>query len=61
MGPLEWLQNEVLTIPLIIIAITWKGMPGSMLMYYATLQGVNRDLYEAATLTAQVFSDVCGR
>ena len=50
MGPLEWLQNEALTIPLIIIAITWKGMPGSMLMYYATLQGVNRDLYEAATI-----------
>jgi len=48
--PLEWLQNEALTIPLIIISITWKGMPGSMLMYYATLQGVNRDLYEAATI-----------
>lgn len=48
--PLEWLQNEALTIPLIIISITWKDMPGGMLMYYATLQGVNRDLYEAATI-----------
>lgn len=48
--PMEWLQNEALTIPLIIISTTWKAMPGGMLMYYATLQGVNRDLYEAATI-----------
>lgn len=48
--PMEWLQNEALTIPLIIISMTWKAMPGGMLMYYATLQGVNRDLYEAATI-----------
>ncbi|MCI5970080.1 MAG: sugar ABC transporter permease [Oscillospiraceae bacterium] len=48
--PMDWLQNEALTIPLIIISTTWKAMPGGMLMYYATLQGVNRDLYEAATI-----------
>lgn len=48
--PLGWLQNEKLTIPLIVIAMTWSGMPGSMLMYLASLQGINKDLYEAAII-----------
>lgn len=48
--PVGWLQNEKLTIPLIVLTSTWSGMPASMLMYLAALQGVNRDLYEAATI-----------
>ena len=49
-APLEWLQNVNLTIPLLVVASTWKSMPASMLLYLAALQGVNRELYEAATL-----------
>lgn len=48
--PVGWLQNEKLTIPLIVLTTTWSSMPAAMLMYLAALQGVNRDLYEAATI-----------
>lgn len=46
----KWLENANLTIPLIIITMTWKGCGGSMLMYLAALQGVNQELYEAAKI-----------
>lgn len=45
-----WLQNPKMTIPLIIFTTTWRGMPGAMLLYYSVLQGVNRELYEAAVI-----------
>ncbi len=48
--PQVWLQNEKLTIPLIIISLTWKGFGFTSIMYLASLQGINRELYEAAML-----------
>ena len=53
-APIDWLANKALTIPLIITSTTWNGFGGSIIVYLAVLQGVNRDLYEAATL------DGCG-
>lgn len=46
--PQIWLQNAKMTIPLILISSTWKSMGGTLLLYLAALQGVNRELYEAA-------------
>lgn len=48
--PLEWLQNSKYTIMLITISNTWRGMGSTTLVYLAALQGVNRELYEAAML-----------
>ncbi|UUZ93623.1 sugar ABC transporter permease [Paenibacillus sp. P25] len=50
MPPSEWLQNSALTIPLIILTLTWRAFGGTVILYLASLQGVNHELYEAATL-----------
>ena len=49
-GPVGWLSNKTLTIPLIIISMTWHGFGSTLIMYLATLQGVNNELYEAARI-----------
>lgn len=46
----EWLQNSNLTILLIIITMTWRGFGATMLIYMASLQNVNQELYEAASM-----------
>lgn len=46
----QWLQDSKMTIPLIIVMMTWHGMGSSMLLYLASLQGVNQELYEAAKI-----------
>ncbi|MDI6619583.1 MAG: sugar ABC transporter permease [Clostridiales bacterium] len=46
----QWLQNAHLTIPLIVITMTWRGFGGTSLIYMASLQGVNPELYEAASI-----------
>ena len=51
----EWLQNQSMTIPLIIVSMTWRGCGSSMIMYLATLQGVNQELYEAAHIDGAGF------
>lgn len=54
-GPQEWLQNRELTIPLMVVSMTWRGMPSTMLLYLASLQGINQELYEAATIDGAGF------
>lgn len=51
----QWLQNAKLTIPLIVITMTWRAFGGTMLIYLAKLQGINQDLYEAAGLDGAGF------
>lgn len=46
----QWLQNSSQTIPLIIVMMTWQGCGGSMILYLASLQGINQELYEAAKI-----------
>lgn len=46
----KWLLNENLTIPLIVISMTWKGYGATMLLYLSSLQSVSQDLYEAAVI-----------
>lgn len=48
--PFSWLQNEKLTIPLIIVSMTWRGFGFTSILYLAGIQGINRELYEAAML-----------
>ena len=50
MAPSQWLLNEKLTIPLIVVSMTWKGYAGTMLLYLSALQSVSQDLYEAAVI-----------
>jgi multiple sugar transport system permease protein len=49
-APMQWLSNPKLTIPLIIITMTWKGAGATALIYLASLQGINLELYEASTI-----------
>lgn len=50
MGPYGWLNNPTFAIPGIVISSTWKSLGGTMLLYYAALQGVSVELYEAALI-----------
>jgi len=49
-SPLNWLQNSHWTIILIVITMTWRGFGTSVILYLASLQGVNHELYEAASI-----------
>lgn len=51
----QWLQNPSLSIPLIVLTMTWRGFGGTMLIYLAALQGINTDLYEAASIDGAGF------
>lgn len=45
-----WLTNLKLTIPLIILTMTWKGFGSTSLIYMAGIGNINSELYEAATI-----------
>lgn len=53
--PYGWLQDSRFTILYIIISMTWSGAGGTALYYFAGLQGVNRELYEAAMIDGAGF------
>ncbi len=57
--PRTWLGDKNLVIPLIILSMTWQSYGGAFLTYFATLQGINQELYEAARLDgAGLFSRI---
>jgi multiple sugar transport system permease protein len=45
-----WLNDPKLTIPLIILTMTWKNAGSTALIYMAGISGISGDLYEAATI-----------
>lgn len=45
-----WLTNLKLTIPLIVLTMTWKGAGSTSFIYMAGISNINSDLYEAATI-----------
>lgn len=49
-APNVWLNNAALTIPLIVIALTWKGAGSTSLIYMAGISGINPEYYEAAAI-----------
>ena len=53
--PYVWLQDGRWTILFIIISMTWSGCGSSVLYYFAALQGVSRELYEAAIIDGAGF------
>lgn len=54
LGPLapdpSWLVNSGLAMPVIAIFVTWKSLGFFILLYLAALQGVPKDLYDAASV-----------
>ncbi|MFP4178390.1 MAG: ABC transporter permease subunit, partial [Acholeplasmataceae bacterium] len=44
----EWIANDRLSIPLIVLTLTWKSAGATMLIYLATVQSIDNTLYEAA-------------
>jgi len=48
--PNVWLNNAALTIPLIVITMTWKGAGSTSLIYMAGISGINPEYYEAAAI-----------
>jgi len=45
-----WLNDPKLTIPLIILTMTWKNAGSTALIYMAGISNISGDLYEAATI-----------
>ena len=48
--PQMWLTNPHLTIPLIVLTMTWKAAGSTALVYMAGMSSINPELYEAATI-----------
>ena len=48
--PQQWLNAPDFAIIGIVIYSTWKGFAGTMLLYYASVQSVSVELYEAAII-----------
>ncbi|MDL2300655.1 sugar ABC transporter permease [Clostridiaceae bacterium OttesenSCG-928-D20] len=46
----RWLSIPKLTIPLIVLTMTWKSAGSTALIYMAGISGINAELYEAAAL-----------
>lgn len=48
--PVNWLGEKELVIPTIAVATLWWGFGGPMLIYLAGLQGIPKQIYEAAEI-----------
>ena len=46
----DWLFDEKLVIPALIVVAVWQRIPLNIILYLAALQGVPRTLYEAARI-----------
>ncbi len=53
--PYVWLQDSTWTILFIVLSMTWKGAGGTSIYYFSALQGINRELYEAAIIDGAGF------
>lgn len=53
--PAAWLSNKSLSIPLIVVTMTWNAFGSTMIVYLASLQGVDKSLYEAARIDGAGF------
>ena len=49
-APYGWLQDSNFTIIGIVLYMTWAGYAGTMLLYFAAVQDVPSELYEAAII-----------
>ncbi len=46
----NWLVNPLATMPFLICLSIWKGMGFNVIIFLAGLQGISRDIYEAASI-----------
>ncbi len=53
--PYGWLQDSDWTILYIVITMTWNGAGATAIYYFAALQGINRELYEATLIDGAGF------
>lgn len=49
LGPFPFLQSKAAVIPMIVTSMTW-GFGSTMVMYIASLQSVNQELYDAVRI-----------
>lgn len=49
-GPYTFLSNPKMTIPLIVLTMTWRGCGSTALIYLSGLQSTDQALYEAARM-----------
>jgi multiple sugar transport system permease protein len=47
---IDWLNNEYLAMPSLVLLSAWQGFPFQMIIYLAGLQGINKETYEAAEI-----------
>jgi multiple sugar transport system permease protein len=50
LGPYPWLQSQSTAMPSLVLESTWANAGGTVIIYLAALVGVNRELYEAASV-----------
>ena len=49
-SPIGFLTNPLLALPAVMLVTLWKGLGYYMVIFVAGLQGISKDLYEAAAL-----------
>ena len=49
-APIGFLTNPFLALPAVMLVTLWKGLGYYMVIFVAGLQGISKDLYEAASL-----------
>ena len=50
LGPYPWLQSQGWAMPSLVLESTWANAGTTVIIYLAALTGVNRELYEAASV-----------
>jgi multiple sugar transport system permease protein len=50
LGPYPWLQSPTWAMPSLVLESTWANAGTTVIIYLAALTGVNRELYEAASV-----------
>lgn len=50
LGPYPWLQSQHWAMPSLVLEATWANAGATVIIYLAALVGVNRELYEAASV-----------
>lgn len=59
MEPNVWLNDQAKTIMYIIVSMSWSGFGSAAILYLATLEGLPKDLFEAAMIDgATIFQRV---
>lgn len=59
MEPYGWLNDQTKTIMYIIVSMSWAGFGSAAILYLATLEGLPRELFEAAMIDgASIFQRI---